>query len=173
MFSQISTQITEECCIPAERRRCEKWLLGLSNWIYKRFWLEEEVHGAAEAPYTSPYSDASHLDPRTDVSEKRIVGVFHELLHLTIQKKTERKNVSNLRKPLCNTLTVVLREAYDGQQLLEKHPLVDIREKYARMMERGMLDKSRGLYKKSRTASLEDLSEIVYGDDSLDDGTIH
>ncbi|KDP23135.1 hypothetical protein JCGZ_00461 [Jatropha curcas] len=160
------------------RRKCMEWL---QEW--------------QRLPYTSPYSDASHLDPRTDVSEKRIVGVFHELLHLTIQKKTERKNVSNLRKPLslpqkftkvferhpgifylsnkCNTQTVVLREAYDGQQLLEKHPLVDIREKYVRMMERGMLDKSRGLYKKSRTASLEDSSKIVYGDESLDDGTIH
>ncbi|XVF37816.1 hypothetical protein REPUB_Repub20aG0043400 [Reevesia pubescens] len=41
-------------------------------------------------PYTSPYADASYLDPRTDLSEKRIVGVFHELLHLTIQKKNER-----------------------------------------------------------------------------------
>ena len=59
-------------------------------------WLEEWQ----KLPYTSPYVDASQLDPRTDVSEKRIVGAFHELLHLTIQKKLGRKNVSNLRKPL-------------------------------------------------------------------------
>nr|CAD1836708.1 unnamed protein product [Ananas comosus var. bracteatus] len=87
-------------------------------------------------PYTSPYADASALDPRTDVSEKRIVGVFHELLHLTVGKKTERRNVSNMRKLLgmpqkftkvfdrhpgifylskkLATQTVVLREAYGG-----------------------------------------------------------
>uniref|UniRef100_A0A5B7BPW9 PORR domain-containing protein n=1 Tax=Davidia involucrata TaxID=16924 RepID=A0A5B7BPW9_DAVIN len=137
-------------------------------------WLEEWQR----LPYTSPYSDASHLDPRTDVSEKRIVGVFHELLHITIQKKTERKNVSNLRKPLglpqkftkvferhpgifyiskkCDTQTVVLREAYDRHQLIQKHPIVDIREKYASMMKKGLLDRSRGLYKKSTGAGVEE-----------------
>lgn len=128
-------------------------------------WLKEWQR----LPYTSPYSDASHLDPRTDVSEKRIVGVFHELLHLTIQKKTERKNVSNLRKPLalpqkftkvferhpgifyisrkCDTQTVILREAYDGPNLLQRHPLLQIREKFASILREGLLDRSRGLYK--------------------------
>ncbi|KAG7533273.1 Plant organelle RNA recognition domain [Arabidopsis thaliana x Arabidopsis arenosa] len=130
-------------------------------------WLQEWQR----LPYTSPYVDASHLDPRTDLSEKRNVGVFHELLHLTIGKKTERKNVSNLRKPFalpqkftkvferhpgifyismkCDTQTVILREAYDRRHLLEKHPLVEIREKFANMMTEGFLDRSRGLYQKS------------------------
>ncbi|KAA8527312.1 hypothetical protein F0562_034591 [Nyssa sinensis] len=150
-------------------------------------WLEEWQR----LPYTSPYSDASHLDPRTDVSEKRIVGIFHELLHLTIQKKTERKNVSNLRKPLalpqkftrvferhpgifyiskkCDTQTVVLREAYDRRQLIQKHPIVDIREKYASMMKKGLLDRSRGLYKKSTGAGVEEhLLKNIYGDELSD-----
>lgn len=130
-------------------------------------WLQEWQR----LPYTSPYVDASHLDPRTDLSEKRNVGVFHELLHLTIGKKTERKNVSNLRKPFalpqkftkvferhpgifyismkCDTQTVILREAYDRRHLIEKHPLVEIREKFANMMNEGFLDRSRGLYQKS------------------------
>ncbi|GAB4824293.1 hypothetical protein Ancab_007180 [Ancistrocladus abbreviatus] len=137
------------------KRKCMKWL---QEW--------------QELPYTSPYCDASHLDPRTDVSEKRIVGVFHELLHLTILKKMERKNVSNLRKPLalpqkftkvferhpgifyiskkCDTQTVVLREAYEGQKLLEKHPLVEIREQYFSMMKEGFLNRSKGLHKKAQ-----------------------
>ncbi|KAF8390801.1 hypothetical protein HHK36_025329 [Tetracentron sinense] len=131
-------------------------------------WLEEWQR----LPYTSPYADASSLDPRTDVSEKRIVGVFHELLHLTIQKKTERKNVSNLRKPLglpqkftkvfgrhpgifyishkCATQTLILRESYDRQQLLHKHPLVEIRERYATMMRTGSLNKSKNILVGSR-----------------------
>ncbi|KAF3640601.1 putative two-component response regulator ARR2-like [Capsicum annuum] len=134
------------------KRKCMKWL---EEW--------------QKMPYTSPYVDASNLDPRTDVSEKRIVGVFHELLHLTLQKKTERSNVSNLRKPLelpqkftkvferhpgifyismkGDTQTIVLREAYDRNQLIEKHPLVHIREKFANMMKQGFLDRSRGLYR--------------------------
>ncbi|XP_050220673.1 protein WHAT'S THIS FACTOR 9, mitochondrial [Mercurialis annua] len=148
-------------------------------------WLEEWQR----LPYTSPYSDASHLDPRTDVSEKRIVGVFHELLHLTVQKKTERKNVSNLRKPLslpqkftkvferhpgifyismkCDTQTVVLRESYDDQQLLQKHPIVDIREKYGSLMSRGVLDRSRGLYKRCSTDSLDGLQGYEPNDDCV------
>ncbi|KAG8059081.1 hypothetical protein GUJ93_ZPchr0002g26312 [Zizania palustris] len=110
-------------------------------------------------PYTSPYAEPSGLDRRTDVSEKRNVGVFHELLHLTVAKRTERHNVSNMRKLLAmpqkftkvferhpgifylsrvlGTQTVVLREAYGGGSLLlEKyaHPLVAIREEYVTMM---------------------------------------
>ncbi|KAG1363818.1 putative protein ROOT PRIMORDIUM DEFECTIVE 1 [Cocos nucifera] len=116
-------------------------------------WLQEWQ----TLPYTSPYSDALGLDPRTDVSEKRIVGVFHELLHLTLEKKAKRRNVSNLRKLLglpqkftkvfeCHpgifylsqklgTQTVVLRKAYcGGRDVLIKHPLVEIRERYVAMM---------------------------------------
>lgn len=121
-------------------------------------------------PYSSPYADPSHLDRRTDVSEKRIVGVFHELLHLTIQGKTERRNLSNLRAPLQlpqkftkvfgrhpgifyisrkgGIETVILREAYDGFNLVHKHPLAELRNKYAQMMRLGFLNRSRGLYKK-------------------------
>lgn len=142
------------------KRKCMEWL---------RDWQR--------LPYTSPYFDASHLDSRTDVSEKRIVGVFHELLHLTIHKRTERKNVSNLRKPLAlpqkftkvferhpgifyiskknDTQTVVLRESYDHQQLLQRHPLVEVRERFASILRTGLLDRSRGLYKKSAGPGLE------------------
>ncbi|XP_004504151.1 protein WHAT'S THIS FACTOR 9, mitochondrial [Cicer arietinum] len=135
-------------------------------------WLKEWQ----KLPYTSPYTDASHLDIRTDVSEKRIVGVFHELLHLTLHKQTERKNVSNLRKPLAlpqkftkaferhpgifyiskknDIQTVVLREAYNGRELVQKHPLVKIREEFASLLKNGILDRSRGVYKKSADANL-------------------
>ncbi|XP_058721907.1 protein WHAT'S THIS FACTOR 9, mitochondrial [Vicia villosa] len=135
-------------------------------------WLKEWQ----KLPYTSPYTDASHLDIRTDVSEKRVVGVFHELLHLTLHKQTERKNVSNLRRPLAlpqkftkaferhpgifyiskknDTQTVVLREAYNGGELVQKHPLVKIREEFANLMKKGLLDRSRGVYKKNIDANL-------------------
>ncbi|XVE81125.1 hypothetical protein DITRI_Ditri15bG0037500 [Diplodiscus trichospermus] len=153
------------------RRKCMEWL---KEW--------------QKLPYTSPYADASHLDLRTDVSEKRIAGVFHELLHLTIKKKTERQNVekvSNLHKPLSlpqkftkvferhpgifyiskmgDTQTIVLREAYDCQGLIQRHPLVDIRERYASMMRKGFLDRSRGLYKKTANIGHKNSSKIVHG----------
>lgn len=145
-------------------------------------WLEEWQ----KLPYTSPYLDPSHLDPRTDVSEKRIVGVFHELLHITIQKMTERRNVSNLRKALGlpqkftkaferhpgifyiskkgGVQTVILREAYDRDQLIEKHPVVDIRRKIAVMMTEGFLNRSRGLYKNGTGQCLEEEQSIGLAD---------
>ncbi|KAJ0716997.1 putative plant organelle RNA recognition domain-containing protein [Helianthus annuus] len=141
-------------------------------------WLEEWQ----TLPYTSPYTDSSHLDSRTDVSEKRIVGVFHELLHLTVEKKTERQNVSNLRKPLNlpqkftkvferhpgifyiskknDTQTVVLREAYDGDRLVHKHPISEIRNKFACLMKEGFLGRSRGLYKKHPAANFGENDEL-------------
>ncbi|KAI9107204.1 hypothetical protein K1719_021813 [Acacia pycnantha] len=141
------------------RRKCMGWL---TEW--------------QKLPYTSPYINASHLDPRTDESEKRIVGVFHELLHLMVHKNTERKNFSNLRRCLGlpqkftkvferhpsifyiskkgNTQTVILKEAYDGPKLVQKHPLVMIREELASMLKKGFLDRSRGLYEKDVVANL-------------------
>lgn len=146
-------------------------------------WLEEWQ----SLPYTSPYSDSSHLDPRTDVSEKRIVGVFHELLHLTVKKKTERKNVSNLRKPLSlpqkftkvferhpgifyiskksDTQNVILREAFEGKRLLYEHPIVQFREKLTSMMSKGFLDRSRGNYKSSVAGDLAEDAGAAISDD--------
>jgi hypothetical protein len=134
-------------------------------------------------PYTNPYVDASGLDRRTDVSEKRNVGVFHELLHLTLAKRTERHNVSNMRMLLgmpqkftkvferhpgifylsrvFGTQTVVLREAYGGgSQLLERHahPLVAIREEYATMM-RAALPPRRSRESRNSCTELDDESE--------------
>ncbi|KAK7399647.1 hypothetical protein VNO78_10834 [Psophocarpus tetragonolobus] len=149
------------------KRKCMEWL---KEW--------------QKLPYTSPYTNASHLDPRTDVSEKRIVGVFHELLHLTLHKQTERKNVSNLRRPLVlpqkftkvferhpgifyiskksDTQTVVLREAYNSQEPVQNHPIVQIREEFASLLKKGLLDRSRGVYKKSRDKYfVEDLRKEV------------
>lgn len=154
-------------------------------------WLEEWQR----LPYTSPYSDGSHLDPRTDESEKRIVSVFHELLHLTVGKKTERKNVSNLRRPLSlpqkftkaferhpgifyiskksDTQTVILREAYDRHNLVHKHPLVQFREKLVSVMQEGFLDRSKGLYKKEKPSGVDPVEEIhVAGSISRDESGI-
>ena len=46
-----------------------------------------------------------------------------------------------------NTQTIILREAYNGPELLQKHPLVMIREELASMLKKGFLYRSRGLYK--------------------------
>lgn len=124
-------------------------------------------------PYISPYEDASHLDPNSDLGEKRVVGVLHELLCLMVQKKAHRRTLLNLREPLglphkfgkCfsrhpgifyqslknGVLTVVLREAFKRAELVEAHPLVTLRGKYIHLMVKGMEDRKKGLYKKGRS----------------------
>ncbi|CAI8595853.1 unnamed protein product [Vicia faba] len=172
--------VREECFSAKTQRRCNNGTFAFPVSLTIGFGLKRKIiewlKEWHKLPYTSPYIDASHLDIRTDVSEKRVVKVFNELLHLTLHKQTERKNVRNLRKPLAlpqkftkaferhpvvfyiskknDTQTVVLREAYNGTELVQKHPLVKIREEFAYLMKKVLLDMSRGVYKKSLDANL-------------------
>lgn len=115
-------------------------------------WFEEWQN----LPYISPYENAFHLNPNSDQAEKWAVAVLHELLSLLVSKKTERDNIlslgeylgfgSRLKKALARytgifyvsnkirTQTVVLREAYRKDFLLEKHPLMGMRHRYIHLM---------------------------------------
>ncbi|KAF7138441.1 hypothetical protein RHSIM_Rhsim07G0220400 [Rhododendron simsii] len=69
-----------------------------------------------------------------------------------------------------DTQTVVLKEAYDRQQLIQKHPLVDTRARYSNVMQQGFLDRSSGLYKRSVSAGLEVGLKSICTDDLSDYG---
>ncbi|KZV35017.1 protein ROOT PRIMORDIUM DEFECTIVE 1-like [Dorcoceras hygrometricum] len=107
-------------------------------------------------PYVSPYDDFSFLKPDSDLSEKRVVGLLHELLSLFVEHAAERKAFLCLRKCLClpqkihkaferhphmfylsmknKTCTVILKEAYCDELTIERHPLAEIRKKYIDLM---------------------------------------
>ncbi|KAL6962064.1 hypothetical protein U1Q18_037018 [Sarracenia purpurea var. burkii] len=107
-------------------------------------------------PYLSPYENALHLPPTSDEADKWAVSVLHELLHLLVSKKMEREIVLclgeclGLRPRFKRALlhhpgifylsskigmhTVVLREGYKRNLLVENHPLMDIRYKYIHLM---------------------------------------
>ncbi|XP_021724099.1 protein ROOT PRIMORDIUM DEFECTIVE 1-like [Chenopodium quinoa] len=107
-------------------------------------------------PYISPYEDAFHLAPRSDQAEKWTVAVLHEILSLLVSKKTEMRNILRLgdylgfglrfKKAIVHhpgifyvsnkikTQTVVLREAFRKDRLLENHPLVGMRHRYIYLM---------------------------------------
>lgn len=128
-----------------------------------RAWMEE-FH---KLPYISPYEDWSMIDPLSDLMEKRVVGVLHELLSLTIHKKTKRNYLRCLREELClphkftriftrypgifylslkcKTTTVALKEGYQKGKLVDPHPLSRIREKYYYVMRTGVLYRGRGV----------------------------
>ncbi|KAK1384409.1 PORR domain-containing protein [Heracleum sosnowskyi] len=51
-----------------------------------------------EVPYVSPYEEYWGLDSDSDVAEKRVVGVLHEMLGLFVEHAAERKKLLCLKK---------------------------------------------------------------------------
>ncbi|KAK8987516.1 hypothetical protein V6N11_027266 [Hibiscus sabdariffa] len=100
--------------------------------------------------------NAFHLGRNSDQAEKWTVAVLHELLWLLVSKKTEGKNVYSLGEYLgfenrfekavkhfpgifyisnkIRTQTVVLKEAFRKDFLMEKHPLMGMRFRYIHLM---------------------------------------
>ncbi|KAI4348811.1 hypothetical protein L6164_009488 [Bauhinia variegata] len=127
-----------------------------------RAWMEE-FH---KLPYISPYEDSKLIDPNSDLMEKRVVGVLHEFLSLTMHKKTKRNYLRSLREELnlphkftriftrypgifylslkCKTTTVTLREGYERGKLVNPHPLARLREKFYHVMRTGLLYRGKG-----------------------------
>jgi len=120
-------------------------------------WLKE----FQKVPYVSPYEDFSHLDPNSEIAEKRVVGFLHELLSLVVEHSAERKKLLCLKKyfglpqkvhkaferhlhmfylSLRNkTCTAILKEAYNDKSAIGKHPLLKVRKKYIRLMKESEL----------------------------------
>ncbi|XP_042505305.1 protein WHAT'S THIS FACTOR 1 homolog, chloroplastic [Macadamia integrifolia] len=104
-----------------------------------------------EMPYISPYSDFSELKSGTPEKEKHACAVIHEMLSLTIEKRTLVDHLTHFREEfrfsqqLRGMLirhpdmfyvslkgdrdSVFLRDAYRDSQLIEKDRLLLIKEK--------------------------------------------
>ncbi|XP_071932732.1 protein WHAT'S THIS FACTOR 1 homolog, chloroplastic-like [Coffea arabica] len=104
-----------------------------------------------DMPYISPYSDFSNLRSGTIEKEKHACGVVHEILSLTVEKRTLVDHLTHFREEfrfsqqLRGMLvrhpdmfyvslkgdrdSVFLREAYSDSQLIEKDRLLLIKEK--------------------------------------------
>ncbi|KAF4359157.1 hypothetical protein F8388_005266 [Cannabis sativa] len=135
--------------------------IGFPMFFPKGFDLVKKINDWVEKwqllPYISPYENGFHLSPNSDQAEKWTVAVLHELLWLMVSKKTDRDNLFWLgeylgfgslmiKKALVHhpgifylsnkirTQTVVLREAYRKDFLLEKHPLMGIRYRYIHLL---------------------------------------
>ncbi|KAJ0610185.1 putative plant organelle RNA recognition domain-containing protein [Helianthus annuus] len=110
----------------------------------------EKFHEFDSLPYISPYTDPGHLVIGWKESEKRTIGLLHEFLSLTLWKKAsimklghftrefhlpERLNVLLLKHPgifyvsnKYQIYTVLLRAGYNGSKLVEKDPLVVVKD---------------------------------------------
>lgn len=132
-----------------------------STWIksLKRF---QEFNST---PYISPYTEVKGLVTDSNEMIKRTVGLVHELLSLTLWKKASIVKLDHFRREFClperlNVLllkhpgifyvsnkyqiyTVLLREAYSGSELIEKDPLVIVKEKFGDLMQDGLHEYNR------------------------------
>lgn len=104
-----------------------------------------------DMPYISPYSDFSELRSGTPEKEKHACGVVHEILSLTLEKKTLVDHLTHFREEFRFSQqvrgmlirhpdmfyvslkgdrdSVFLREAYHDSQLIDKDRLLLLKEK--------------------------------------------
>jgi len=104
-----------------------------------------------DIPYISPYSDFTHLRSGSKEKEKHACGVVHEILSLTVEKRTLVDHLTHFREEfrfsqqLRGMLirhpdlfyvslkgerdSIFLREAYSDSHLVEKDRLLNIKEK--------------------------------------------
>ncbi|KAL5569370.1 hypothetical protein UlMin_025945 [Ulmus minor] len=116
-------------------------------------WLEE----FQKLPYVSPYEELSQ-EPNSDIAEKRLVGLLHEMLCLFVEHSVERKKFFILKKYMGlpqkvhkaferhphmfylsmknNTCTAILKEAYRDPGAIERHPILKMRKKYIDLMKK-------------------------------------
>ncbi|CAL4995765.1 unnamed protein product [Urochloa decumbens] len=118
--------------------------------IEKGFW--EKLKNWQRLPYTKPYEkNDSHPIHNVERLEKRIVGILHELLSLTVEKMLPLERLSHFRRVFAmevnlrelllkypgifyistkgSAQTVILRESYSKGCLIEPNPVYDVRRK--------------------------------------------
>ncbi|KAL5715530.1 hypothetical protein ACHQM5_017338 [Ranunculus cassubicifolius] len=117
--------------------------------------FREKLKNWQRLPYLKPYEKTEIVRVRTcggiDRFEKRAVGILHEFLSITVEKKVEVDRLAHFRKDFCmeinvrelllkhpgifyictkgRTQTVFLREAYSRGCLLEPNPIYTVRRK--------------------------------------------
>ncbi|XP_076907163.1 protein WHAT'S THIS FACTOR 1 homolog, chloroplastic-like [Bidens hawaiensis] len=171
-----------------------------STWV--KSW--EKFREFDSLPYISLYSDPGRLLNGSKESEKRTIGLVHEFLSLTLWKKAsimklghfkrefqlpEKLNVLLLKHPgifyvsnKYQIYTVLLREGYNGSGLVEKDPLVVVKEKFGELMQEGLHEYNRRRHalnlekkrKKGAVAMKEEKDNPVYelSDDGDDDDNL-
>lgn len=124
--------------------------------------------------YLSPYADARGLVAGSQEFDKRAVAVMHELLSFTLEKRLVTDHLTHFRRELVmpqklmrlllkhfgifyvsergKRFHVFLNEAYEGQELIEKCPLVLWKEK--------VMDLIGYRGKKKKVATFDEFSDI-------------
>lgn len=127
-----------------------------SKGVRLRRKIEDWLKVFQKLPYVSPYDDCSCLDPNSDIAEKRVAALLHELLSLFVEHSAERKKLLCLKKYMRlpqkvhkaferhphmfylsmknKTCTAILKEAYCDDSAIERHPLLRVRNRYINLV---------------------------------------
>ncbi|KAK1406835.1 hypothetical protein QVD17_38443 [Tagetes erecta] len=169
-----------------------------STWV--KSW--EKFREFDSLPYISPYLDPGHLVNGSKESEKRTICLLHEFLSLTLWKKAsimklghfkrefhlpKKLNVLLLKHPgifyvtnKYQIYTVLLREGYNGSELVEKDPLVVVKDKFGELMQEGLHEYNRRHHmlnlekrrKKGITAMKQEKNDLVHELSDEDDNDV-
>ncbi|KAL9239219.1 hypothetical protein vseg_013559 [Gypsophila vaccaria] len=156
------------------------WKLPRGFFIKKE--MREWVRDWVEMPYISPYEDVTGLDPSSREMEKRMVGVLHELLSLSLMKRVAVPIIGKFSEDyrLSNAFasaftrhsgifyvslkggikTAVLREAYRDGVLIDRDPLLEIKDRFVELLEEGWKLRMEEL-RLRREAVKNDMEEMV------------
>nr|GFA03573.1 protein WHAT'S THIS FACTOR 1 homolog [Tanacetum cinerariifolium] len=164
------------------------WKLPSGFFIRKE--MREWIRDWMERPYVSPYEDVSNLDQASLEMEKRTVGVFHELLSLSLYKRIpvpilgkfcEEYRFSNAFSSVFTRhsgifymslkggiKTAMLREAYYGDELIDRDPLLKINDNLNELMAEGYNQREEQL-KLQKQAVKNDMEMVEMGNSTSDD----
>lgn len=124
---------------------------------------KEGIDKFQERPFISPYADSKDFNKNTIEFEKRQVALLHEILSMTLEKKTVFDYLTHFRKEFRlpqsilamvlkhhyifyvsrkgGRFTIFLKEAYEGGSLIQKNEFNLLKEQYMALMERRNLEK--------------------------------
>ncbi|XP_060181439.1 protein WHAT'S THIS FACTOR 1 homolog, chloroplastic [Lycium barbarum] len=187
--SVIELRAEEESTLTGIRTRpAFNWKLPPGFFIRKE--VREWIRDWMELPYISPYDDVSHLDQSSREMEKRNVGVFHELLSLSIYKRvaipilgkfSDEYRFSNAFSNVFTRhsglfyvslkggiKTAMLREAYKDGELIDRDPLLEIKDKFIELLDEGHRQRAEQL-KLQRDLVQQDMKMMAVSNAGLDD----
>ncbi|KAL3586726.1 hypothetical protein D5086_013593 [Populus alba] len=151
---------------------------------YKKVYRHrEKIDHFQKRSYLSPYADAKGLTAGSLEFDKRAVAIMHELLSFTLEKRLVTDHLTHFRKEFVmpqklmrlllkhmgifyvsergKRFSVFLTEAYEGQELIEKCPLVVWKEKLLSLV--GYREKKKKILTFGDLSDLEDSVLIESG----------
>jgi hypothetical protein len=148
---------------------------------YKKVYRHrEKIDHFQKRSYLSPYADAKGLTAGSLEFDKRAVAIMHELLSFTLEKRLVTDHLTHFRTEFVmpqklmrlllkhmgifyvsergKRFSVFLTEAYEGQELIEKCPLVVWKEKLLSLV--GYREKKKKILTFGDLSDLEDSALI-------------